>query len=710
MTVTRRRFLQATAAASAGAFVLAFRLPAFSQEAQAAAESGVFKPNAWIRISPDNTVTLITARSEMGQGVMTALPMLIAEELEVDLARVRTEWAPVDPAYVNPLLGMQATGGSTSVRGAWKPLREAGAAARMMLIAAAAKEWGVPERQCRARDAVVVHSASGRKLTYGQLAERAAQQSVPATVKLKKPSEFRVIGHPVARLDVPSKCNGTAGFGIDVRVPGMLTAVVARPPVFGGSVASYDANQAKAVHGVRHVVKIDSGIGVVGDGFWPVHQGRAALNIKWNPGSNGDVSSASLLQAWETAAKHEGAIARDQGDAAKTLSAHPHPIDSVYHVPYEAHATMEPMNCTAHVREDGCDIWVPTQAQGLVQKTAIKVTGLPAEKIRVYTTYLGGGFGRRFEQDFIVEALQLSRAVHAPVQVIWAREDDMTHDFYRPATYNHFRAVLDKGGKSLAWQHRIVGPSIMHRVMPDRVSNGIDPSSVEGAANLPYAIPNIHVDYVMDNAGAPVGFWRSVGNSQNIFITESFIDELAHAAHADPYRYRRDLLRNAPRHRAVLDLAAKQAGWGKRLPPGRFHGIAVGESFKSYVAEVAEISIDKERNVRVHRVVCAIDCGSVVNPNTVAAQVESAVIFALTAALKSKITLDRGAVVQENFDTFPLLRFNEAPYVEVHIVKNEAEPGGVGEPGVPPLAPAVANAVFAATHKRIRTLPISLQA
>lgn len=709
--VTRRRFLQATAAATAGAFVFGFHFPALARGDEASTDDqAVFKPNAWIRIAPDNTVTVVTARSEMGQGVMTALPMLIAEELEVDLRHVQTEWAPADPAYVNPAMGIQATGGSNSVRGAWKPLREAGAAARMMLIAAAAEKWGVSEKSCRARDGAVLHPASGRRATYGELAESAAQQPVPATVTLKNPSQFRVIGHPVARLDVPPKCDGSAVFGIDVRITGMLTAVVARPPVFGGSVASFDATKAKSMRGVHQIVQIDSGIGVLADGYWPAHQARAVLDIKWNPGKNADLGSDSLRARFVAAAVEDGAVARDQGEAKRILSTHPHLIEAEYDAPYEAHATMEPMNCTAHVRDDRCDIWVPTQAQGPVQQTAMKVTGLSADKIHVHTTYLGGGFGRRFEQDFVIEALQLSRAARAPVQVIFAREDDMTHDYYRPATYNRLRAVLGKSGKPNAWQHRIVGPSIMSRVMPDRVKSGIDPTSVEGAANLPYAIPNIHVDYVMDNAGAPVGFWRSVGASQNIFITESFIDELAHAAKADPYRYRRELLRDAPRHRAVLDLAAKQAGWGKRLPAGRYRGIAVGEAFGSYVAEVAEVSIDKDRNIRVHRVVCAIDCGVVVNPDTVAAQMESGIIFGLTAALKGKITLARGAVVQTNFDSYPLVRLNEAPHIEVHIVKSKEGPQGVGEPAVPPLAPAVANAVFAATGKRIRSLPITLEA
>lgn len=700
----RRTFIKVSALA-AGGLLIGLRLPAAAQP-PASRTGSAFAPNAWIRIDADGIVTFITDRSEMGQGVMTALPMLIAEELEVDLAKVRTQWAPADAAYVNPMLGSQATGGSTSVRAAWKPLREAGAIARELLISAAAQTWGVPEASCRARNGAVEHAASERRLTYGELAAKAATLPVPQVALLKDPGEFRLLGKPAPRLDVPEKVDGRALFGVDVRRPDMLTAVVARPPVLGARASGFDARAAKAQRGVREVLKIDTGVAVVAENFWQAQRARATLNVRWDAGTNAKRDSAGIHQRFVEAAGSAGAQARREGEADKMLRGAARKLTAVYEVPWQAHATMEPMNCTAHVQANRCDVWVPTQAQGSVQQTAAKITGLPASAVHVHTTYLGGGFGRRFEQDFVAEAVQISRAVRAPVQVVWTREDDMRHDYYRPATYNALTAGIDKRGRVLAWTHRIVGPSIMSRALPQMVQNGIDPSSVEGAANLPYAIPNIHVDYVMQDVGVPVGFWRSVGNSQNGFVTECFIDEIAQATKSDPYALRRSLLRNAPRHRAVLELAAQKAGWGKPPARGRHRGIAVMESFGSYVAQVAEISYSPQAGLRVHRIVCAVDCGVVVNPDTVRAQMESAVAWGLTATVKGAINIVDGGVVEGNFDTYPLLRFDEMPVVDVFFVNSDEAPGGVGEPGVPPLAPAVANAVFAATGKRVRHLPI----
>jgi isoquinoline 1-oxidoreductase beta subunit len=645
------------------------------------------------------------ASSEMGQGVMTAIPMLLAEELDADWSKVRSEHAPVAKAFINPLFGTQATGGSTAIRGYWQTVRTAGATARELLVEAAAKTWQVPASSCRTENGAVIHKPTGRKLAYGALVDTAATLPAPATAFLKDPKEFRLIGKALPRLDTPAKTNGSAQFGLDVRQPGMLTAVVARCPVFGGTLKRFDAAGAKRIRGVRDVVKIDSGVAVLADDFWAAKRGRDALDLEWNEGPHAAVTSASIRADFERALA-QGIAVRSEGDVAKALQGG-RKFEAVYEVPYLAHACMEPMNCTAHVRADGADVWVGTQGQTGAQSTTARLTGLPPEKIRVHTQFLGGGFGRRGEQDFVSEAVQLAKHAGKPVKVVWTREDDMQHDFYRPATVNRFAAVLDKNGLPLAWRHEIAGPSIFARVFPDRAKDGKDFTSTEGAANLPYGIPNIEVRYAMTNPAVPVGFWRSVGSSQNAFVTECFLDELAAAARRDPYELRRQLLARHPRHKGVLELAATRAGWGKKLPAGRHRGIAVAESFGSYTAQVAEVSIERGK-VRVHRVVCAIDCGMYVNPGIIEAQMESGIVYGLTAALKGEITIDKGRVQQGNFNDYPLLAIDEMPAVEVHIVKSSEAPGGVGEPGTPPIAPAVANAVFAATGKPVRRLPIRL--
>lgn len=704
--VSRRDFLRVGAATGAG-LVLAIYLPGCSRAPAAGTSTEPpFHPNAFLRIAPDDTITVVVGYSEMGQGVATAVPMLVAEELEADWSTIKVEFAPADPAYTNPLLGMQGTGGSTTVRGAWKPMREAGAAAREMLVAAAAATWGVDPSTCRAENGAVV-SSSGKRLSYGKLAAKAATLPVPKEPKLKDPKRQRLVGTPRKRLDAPAKVDGSAAFGIDTKLPGLLVAVVARCPVFGGTVATIDDAKAKAVPGVKHVVKIGSGVAVVADGYWPAKTGRDALTLTWDGGKNADNSSERITRELAGAVRTKGAVARHDGEGERALARGTR-VDAVYEVPFLAHATMEPMNCTAHVRPDGCDVWAPTQFQAAAQGTAAKITGLAPEKVRIHTTYLGGGFGRRAESDFIAEAVELSKAVGAPVKVIWSREDDVRHDFYRPATYNVLAASLGTDGMPIAFSHRIAGPSIMTRFFPQFVKNGLDPSNVEGSANTPYAIPNVHVEYVRRDVGVPVGFWRSVGNSQNAFIVESFIDELAHAAGKDPYEYRKSLLAKAPRHAAVLAMAAEKAGWGTPIAAGRSRGIAMHESFGSHVAEVAEVSVAPDGSVRVHRVVCAVDCGAVVNPLTVEAQMQSGIVFGLTAALYGEITIQHGGAVQGNFDAYRMLRMPEMPVVEVHIVPSTEPPGGVGEPGTPPIAPAVANAVFAATGKRIRRLPIKL--
>ncbi len=706
VNLSRRGFLKA-GIAGGGGLLLGFHVPGSRRWAGAATvRSEQATLNSWVRIARDGTVTIIVGQSEMGQGIMTAIPMIIADELEAEWSKVRTEQAPADPAYGDPMRGGdQSTNGSRSIRNMLTLWRRAGAAGREMLLAAAAKEWGVPAEECNAEQSVVTHRPSGRKLTYGELADKAAQLPVPKEPKLKSPDQFRFIGKAVARVDTPEKVTGRGIYGIDVKVPGMLVATVQRCPVFGGKVASFEASQAKKVKGVRHVVQISSGVAVVADNYWAAKKGREALKITWDEGANAQLSSAEISRVYAETAKQSGPAARKEGDAMPTLAGAAKVIDAIYEVPFLAHATMEPMNCTAHVRRDNCEVWVGTQSQSGTQRTAMRISGFPREAVKVNTMLLGGGFGRRGGQDFVADAVETAKAVNAPVKVIWSREDDMRHDHYRPATYNVLRAALDERGTPAAWLHRIVAPSI--GVQGGRpLKDGIDPTMTEGAANLPYVIPNLQVEYIYKDFGIPVGFWRSVGASQNAFITESFMDELAVAAKRDPFEFRRDLLAKAARHKGVLELAAEKGDWGKPLPQGRFRGIAVAFSYGSYAAEVAEVSIEKDGKVRVHRVVCALDCGIFVNPDTVKAQVEGSIVWGLTAALYGAITIDKGRVQQSNFHDYPMVRINEMPVVEVHIVPSDAPPGGVGEPGVPPLAPAVCNAIFAGTGKRIRKLPI----
>jgi isoquinoline 1-oxidoreductase subunit beta len=706
INLSRRGFLKAGITAGGG-LLLGFHVPGSRRVVEAAtAPSGQATLNSWIRIARDGTVTIIVGQSEMGQGVMTAIPMIIADELEAEWAKVRIEQAPAHPAYGDPMRGgEQSTNGSRSIRNMLTLWRQAGAAGREMLVNAAAKHWGVSPDECFAEQNTVIHRPSGRKLSYGELAGKAAELPVPKEPKLKSPEQFRLIGKAVARIDTPDKVTGRGIYGIDVKVPGLLVATVQRCPVFGGKVASFDATNAKAVKGVRHVVQISSGVAVVANHYWAAKKAREALKITWDEGPNAQLSSAEITRIYTESAKQPGPVARKEGDAATALGGAAKTMDAVYEVPFLAHATMEPMNCTAHVRKDNCEVWVGTQNQTGTQRTAMRISGFPAEAVKVNTTLLGGGFGRRGEQDFVADAVETSKAVNAPVKVIWSREDDVRHGHYRPATYNVFRAALDERGTPLAWLHRIVAPSIgAQHGRP--LKDGIDSLMTEGAANLPYAIPNLQVEYIYKDLGIPVGFWRSVGASQNAFITESFIDELAAAAKKDAFEFRRDLLTKAARHKGVLELAAEKGDWGKPLPQGRFRGIAVAFSYGSYAAEVAEVSIASDGKVRVHRVVCAIDCGSFINPDTVKAQVEGSIVWGLTAALYGAITIDKGRVQQSNFHDYPMLRINEMPAIDVHIVPSNAPAGGVGEPGVPPLAPAVCNAIFAGTGKRIRKLPI----
>lgn len=650
MDAGRRVFLKLTVAAGGG-LLIGFDLAACSPTGASYRLGGdIFSPNSWIHLAP----------------------------------------APVNSDFNNSLTGQQMTGGSTAVRGYWELLRRVGATTRELLIAAAAQSWGVAPDQCRARGSEVMQDASGRRIHYGALLAQAAKLTPPQDVRLKDPKDFRLIGTSVARLDTPAKVDGSAVFGQDVRVPGMLTAAVARCPVFGGGVKSYDATAARAVAGVRHVVAIGSGIAVVADNFWAAQRGREALVIQWEFGSKAKLDSAAIAAQLRAAVGRAGKTARDEGDASKALTVATRVVEALYETPYLAHACMEPMNCTAHVRADGCDVWVPTQAQTETQATAAKISGLSKSAVRVHTTFVGGGFGRRLTQDFVTEAVELSKAIGVPVQVMWTREDDMQHDFYRPANCVWLRAALDEHGQPAVWFQRVAGPK-----------------NALGGVNIPYAIPNLRVETIEDDPGVPTGAWRSVGASQNAFSVECFIDELAHAAGQDPLAYRLQLLADSPRHRAALQLAAEKAGWGRPLAAGHGRGLAVYNAFSGWAAHVAEVSVVRGV-IRVHRVVSTVDCGLVVNPDGVRAQTESAVVFGLTAVLKGEITLKDGRVVQSNFHDYPLLRIDEMPQIEVYLVKNVEPPGGVGEPGVPPIAPAVANAVFAATGKRLRRLPLRL--
>ena len=661
--------------------------------------------NAWIHVGTDDWMTILIDKSEMGQGILTGLSMIAAEELDCDWKKVRTEFAPADKAYINPWFGVQGTGASSATRTSFEPLRKAGASARRMLIEAAAQKWGVDVSECSTDNGQVVHVASKRRLSYGSLAEAAGKLPIPTNVQLKDPKQFRIIGKPTKRLDTPDKVNGRAEYGIDVRQPGMLYAVIVRCPVFGGKVASFDAGKAKAVPGVKQVVEVSNGVAVVADNTWTAMEGRRELAVKWEEGPNANVNSESISKLFAQRAAQPGVVARKDGDPAAALDGAATRIEAVYEVPFLAHATMEPQNCTAHVRADRCDVWVPTQGQTSAQAVAAKITGLDPGAVFIHTTFLGGGFGRRFEADYVAEAVELSKAIGGPVKVTWSREDDMQHDYYRTASYARFAAGLDANGWPVAWTNRIACPSILARFGP--VKNNLDTRSVEICDSIPYAIPNILVDYQLTDAGIPIGFWRSVGASQNGFFLEGFIDEVAVAGKKDPYELRRRLLAKSPRHLAVLDTAAQKAGWGTPPSAGRFRGIATVSSYFGYVAEVMEISVNRrERSAQVHRVVCALDCGRVVNPASIEAQVQSSVVYGLTAALKSAITIDRGRVQQNNFNDYPTLRINEMPAVEVYITASEAPPTGAGVFAVPPVAPALCNAIFAATGKRIRRLPI----
>ncbi|TAK80390.1 MAG: 2Fe-2S iron-sulfur cluster binding domain-containing protein [Betaproteobacteria bacterium] len=658
----------------------------------AAGAGGGVMLNPWLRVNRDRSLTLMVDRSEMGQGVITGLAMLVAEEMEIGLDRLRIEFAPAAPEYANALIGEQATGGSTSIRAAWDSLREAAAAARERLIAAAAERWDVKRAECVAEAGEVVHHCSGRRAPYAALATAAAAGRAPRGVKPKRAREFRLIGRSVPRIEVPDLALGRAVFALDVTRPSPLDAVLARSPSFGGRVASFDASRALRVPGVVKVLEVGGAVAVVAEDVPAALAGRDALEVSWDLSGACALDSDAIRARLAAALERRGASARRRGSIERALRSAKHVVEARYETPYLAHATMEPMNCIAEVTDDACDIWVGMQSQQGAQACAMEITGLPRERVRVHTTYSGGGFGRRLETDYVAEAVRLAKMLHRAVRVLWTRADDLRHDFYRPASLTAFRAGLDARGGLSAWLQRIAGPEL-----------------ALGEVEIPYAIPNLSVVRIKEDPGVPTGYWRSVGASQNAFSIECFVDELAHAAGKDPLAFRLALLAHEPRHRAVLELAAERAGWHDKLAKGRGRGIAVYRSYGSWVAQVAEVSAGDGGAWRVERMVCAADCGTVVNPDAVCAQMEGAVVFGLSAALHGEITLREGAVVQSGFEDYPILRMRDTPEIEAHLVPSHAHPGGVGEPGVPPVAPAVANALFAATGRRVRRLPLQHQ-
>lgn len=707
--LSRRGFLRAGAAAGGG-LLLSLNLPFAMDEANAAA-ADMFVPSAFVRIQSDGQIVLTMPYVEMGQGTYTSIPMLIAEELEVDLKDVQLEHAPPnEKLYVNPLLGVQATGGSNAIRGAWGPMRQAGATARTMLVLAAAKRWKVDPASCRAQSGEVIHTPTGKSAKYGELAEEAAGIPVPESVTLKQPQDFKLIGTSAKRLDASGKVNGTAVFGIDVRPPGARIATLVQSPVFGGRVKSVDDTAAKAVKGVHQIVKLDDAVAVVADHMGAAKKGIEALAIEWDDGPNATLTTAAIAAELEQATSTPGAVAQNIGDVDRAMLGAMTKVMATYQVPFLAHAALEPMNCTVHVRKDDCEIWVGNQAVTRAQAFAAKVAGVPVDRVIVHNHLIGGGFGRRLEADGVVRAVEIAKHVDGPVKVVWTRAEDIQHDMYRPMFVDQLSAGLDAKGMPVAWNHRFAGSSVIARYFPQYFKDGLDPDTTDGAINLAYALPNMHVEYVqVEPPGIPTAFWRSVGPSHNVFVTESFMDELAAAAMQDPVTYRAALLDKEPRAKAVLELAAKKAGWGESLPQRVGRGVSLQFAFGSYMAQVAEVEVSMDGAVRVRRVVCAVDCGTVTNPDTVQAQVQGAIIFGITAALYGEITLKEGRVEQANFDTYRLLRMNETPVIEVHIVQNSEPPGGIGEPGTSAIVPAVANAIFAATGKRLRKLPIDTE-
>lgn len=700
--VSRRAFL-GVGLGVGGVLLVGFRVPSAGA---AAAEKGVFAPNAFIRIDKKGRITLIMPQVEMGQGIYTSVAMILAEELDAAFDQVMLEAAPPnDKLYANPTFGLQVTGNSNSVRAFWLPLRKAAAGAREMLVQAASRTWKVDPTSIRTESSTAIHDASGRRLAYAALIDHAVGLTPPKSPVLKDPKDFKLIGKPLKRLDTPEKVNGKVVYGIDVMPPGVKFATIAACPVFGGKVARVDDSKAKNLPGVRQVVVLDEFVAVVGDHMWAAKQGLAALNITWNEGSNAAISSADVWKQTRAASDQDGAVAKIVGDAAQGLT-QGELHEAAYELPFLAHAPMEPMNCTAHVTPTSCEVWVGIQVLSRAQAVAARITGLSLERVTVHNHLIGGGFGRRLETDFVEKAVLVAKQVDGPVKVVWTREEDIQHDIYRPVYLDRLSASVSNG-RIVGWKHRITGSSIIARWLPPAFQKGIDIDAIDSAADMPYDIANLRVEYVRSEPPAvPTGFWRGVGPNNNVFAIESFMDELARKSHKDPVAFRRELLDKAPRLKAALDLAAEKAGWGSPLPRRTGRGVAVQAAFGSFIATVAQAEVDEHGEVHVQRIVSAVDTGIVVNPDTVVAQLQGGLVFGLTAALYGNIDIEKGRVRQSNFHDYRMLRINEMPQIEVHLIKSGEAPGGIGETGTTAAPPALGNALFAATGIRLRRLPI----
>jgi isoquinoline 1-oxidoreductase beta subunit len=704
---SRRLLLQAGSFA-AGGLLLGLQLTGRATAADPAPEE--FAPNAFLRIDPKGVITLILPSTEVGQGIYTSSAMLMGEELEVGLDQIQVEPAPPDlKKYINPLLGDQATGGSASIRADWPRLRQAAATARVMLVAAAAQRWGVDPSTCRAERGVVHHDPSNRTLAYGDLAADAARQPMPTDVKLKDPAQFKLIGTSAKRIDTPAKVNGTAVYGIDIKLPDMRIGTLAISPVNGGKLSAMDEAAARRVPGVHDVIRAgDDVVAVIGDHMWAAVKGLEALNPRWQPGPNGGVTTASLIAAMDQASQKPGVIAKQQGDATAAINGAATKLSAVYQSPFLSHTPMEPLNCTLHIQADRAEMWVGTQVPVRAQKAVAQVTGLPQDKVTVHNQLMGGAFGRRLDIDSILVAAAIAKQVSYPVKIVWTREEDLRHDYYRPYYYDRVAAGLDAAGKLVGRTHRVTGSSILARWAPVAFKNGLDEDAVECAAETPYDVPAEFVDYVrLEPQGMNTSWWRGVGPTHNLFVVESFIDELATAAKQDPVTFRRTLLGKNPRALAVLNLAAEKSGWGSKLPPNTGRGIGVQFAFGSYLSCVVEAEVPPSGEIILHRAVVAVDCGLTVNPDTVRAQIEGGLILGLGTSLYNEITLTGGAVDQSNFHDYRTLRMNEAPKIEVHQIRNNEAPGGIGETGTAAAAPALGNAIFAATGKRLRRLPFA---